>query len=52
MHAILFKQSALAELDSILAELVISSMVGIDEELPFKSHTVFQKVLVSAWFKF
>ena len=41
---ILFKQSTLAELDSILEELVTSSMVGIDEELPFKSHTVFQKV--------
>jgi len=48
----LFKQSALAELDSILAELATSSKVGIDEELPFKSLTVFQKVFVSALFKF
>ena len=44
----LFKQSALAELDSILVELATSSKVeSIDEELPFKSCTVFQKV----WFQ-
>ena len=39
-------------LDSILAKLATYSKVGIDAELPFKSCTVFQKVLVSAWLKF
>ena len=38
----MFKQSALAELDSILAELATSSKVGIDEELPFKSLALLQ----------
>jgi len=36
----LFKQSAIAQLDSILAELATSSK----GELPFKSRTVFQQV--------